>query len=1026
MLSVSLVVIRKLRSLCALALVSSIAGAGCSEGNRARDLTDGGPDGGQCFEYFPRGGVPEGGTYAATGALRVNEVVTNNDGAWVDEAGETDDFIELVNAGPETKLFSGYSIGDRPGQVTRLPDFELAPGQTKLVWADDTPAQGPFHVPFKLSSEGSPVFLWENGCSLADHVQVPALKPNDSFTRIPGGTGPFTSCRYATPERDNGTRCEPPPPPNIGVDVVYAPYTWTDPSPKPNGPLVLSELALEPAAFVEVLNASDAPVTLADYSLKLATTGPGVPFPISTEGVTLAWPSGTPALAPGARVVVPVTSADTKALHADPAFEGAVTVFHGADPAPSDRIDFMRWKPGASLARPGDATGFPRFCQTPTPGASNSGCVPVPSRDTGDRLRYLSTPADFEALAEGGTELGEAAVKFVIDMQMGDAVHLLGTRAWALHYSWVREHIYGQPRLDRCDPMKAAEFNQGWAIFSQDEYFRVDGRRFLLGTLIRHQNGTKTVEFTPGDAISAEQMKRAFFTITQHVADPAEWKIRPTEARQVAELRKIEGQAPLIGPNGAYTGMTYQPLTATVGFGTLKFTTATELETAELGPRVIVITDDVPNESAFMGGLITEAFQTPLAHVNVLSRSRNTPNMALRGAKTHPRIQPFIGKLVRLEVRSADFDLREATPEEADAFWQSRRPTGPKVVAPRDLSVRGVTPLDARSYGDMPSVGSKAAGLAELYRVNVPGDFCPPGSVPLIVPQQAFAVPFAHFVEHFEASGAKALLEELEQDPAFRADPEKHVAGLEQVRQKMLQHRVEPTFLKELVAAVDTRFGTRAVRLRSSSNTEDLATFNGAGLHESTSAEVDATGASIEDGLRVVWSSLWNTRAYDERDFANIDQLSAAMGVLVHEAFRSEAAQGVAISRNALHATRADQYYLNAQVGEASVTNPAPGVTSDEIVYTPPPRVSQADYRSRSSLTRGADVLSFPEIRGLGCVLGAIHRHFQPLVDPTNENRLYAMQIEWKLLKPDRIPLVKQARPYTFGSLEVPQDCREF
>lgn len=1028
MLHATLVVIYRLRSAARVAaLLSCIAGVGCSESGRARDLTDAGPDGGQCFSYFPRRGVlPEGGTYAAPGPLRINEVVTNNDGAWVDEEGETDDFVELVNAGPETLVFSGYSIGDRPGISVPLPDFELAPGKTKILWADDTPAQGPFHLPFKLSSEGSPVLLWQNACSLADYVEVPALKPNDGFARIPSNTGAFAQCRYATPDRDNGTRCEPPPPPDIGVDVEYAPFTWTNPLPTIAGPLVLSELALNPAAFVEVVNAGDAPVTLAEYSLRLAKTEPGVPFPTSTEGVQLAWPTGTTTLAPGARVSVPVTSADTAALRADPHFEGAVTIFHGADLAPSDRIDFMQWKAGTSLARTPDATGIPRFCEAPTPNAGNDGCKPLASRGTGDRLRHLSTPADFEALAEGGTELGESAVKFVIDMQMGDAVHLLGTREWALHYTWVREHIYKQPRLDRCDPVQSAEFNQGWAIFSQDEYFRVNERRFLLGTLIRHQNGTKTVEFTPGDAITAEQMMRAFFIVTRHTEDPTEWKIRPTEARQVAELRKIEGQAPLMGPNGAYTGMTYQPLTATVGYGVLRFTSAAELETAELGPRVIVITDDVPNESAFMGGLITEAFQTPLAHVNVLSRARNTPNMALRGAKTHPRVQPFIGKLVRLEVRSADFELREATAEEADAFWQSRKPTGPKLVAPRDLAVRGIVPLDTKAYGDMPSVGSKAAGLAELYRVRIPADFCPPGSVPLVVPQQAFAVPFSHYVDHFEASGARALLEQLEQDPEFRADPVRHVEGLGQVREKMLKHRVDAAFLQTLRGAIEARFGTRPVRLRSSSNTEDLATFNGAGLHESTSAEVDATGASIEDGLRLVWSSLWNTRAYDERDFANIDQLSAAMGVLVHEAFRSEAAQGVGISRNALHATRSDQYYLNAQIGEASVTNPAPGVTSDEIVYTPPPRNPQADYRSRSSLTHGADVLSFPEIRGLGCALGAIHRHFQPLVDPKNENRLYAIQIEWKLLKPDRIPLVKQARPYTFGSLEVPQDCREF
>jgi hypothetical protein len=1009
----------------------------CSEHGPARDLTDAG---GQCVEYFPRRSSTsseDGGPFVATGALRINEVITNNDGAWVDEQGETDDLIELVNAGTETQTFSGYSISDRAGSATKLPDFELAPGKTALVWADDAPEQGAMHVPFKLSSGGTSVFLWSNACSLADRVDVPSLPANESYARVPSGAGSFVECRYATPERDNGSRCEPPPPPNITDDVVYAPYTWTDPLPKIKGPLVLSEMALNPPVFIEVLNASSATVTLADYGLRLSTTGPGMPFPAANEGLAFDWPAGIDALAPGQRISVPVTEANIRAVRAGGRFEGVATISstQSADAAPSDRIEFDQWASGAALARSPDANGIPRFCTVATPGKENTECTPVLSRTLDDRLRYLSTPGDFQALAEGGTEVGEAAVKFVVDMNaigastpadQPDAVYLLGTKQWALHYTWIREQIYDEPHLDRCDPLQSQEFNTGWAIFSQDEYFRVEGRRFLLGTLIKHLNGTKTVEFTPGDAISAEQMQRAFFAVTRHVEKPDEWMIRPTEARQVTELRKLEGKAPLIGPNGAYTGITYQPLTATVGFGTLQFIPATDLETAELGPRVIVVTDDVPNESAFMGGLITEAFQTPLAHVNVLSRARNTPNMALRGAKTDPRVQPLIGKLVRLEVRASDFDLREATAEEADAFWQSRKPTGPKLVPPRDLSVRGVTPLDSQAYGSMPSVGSKAAGIAELYRVAIAADYCPPGSVPLIVPKQAFAIPFAHYVEHFEASGARALLEELERDPAFRADPKKHVDGLAEVREKVLRYPVEPGLLKDVVAAVESRFGTKTVRLRSSSNTEDLATFNGAGLHESTSAEVDTNGASIENSLRLVWSSLWNTRAYDERDFGNIDQSAAAMGVLVHEAFHSEAAQGVGISRNALHATRSDQYYLNAQVGEASVTNPAPGVTSDEIVYTPPPRTPQADYRSRSSLTHGKDVLTFPEIRGLGCALGAIHRHFQPLVDPKNENRLFAMQIEWKLLKPDRIPLVKQARPYTFGSLEVPQDCREF
>ena len=49
--------------------------------------------------------------------------------------------------------------------------------------------------------------------------------------------------------------------------------------------------------------------------------------------------------------------------------------------------------------------------------------------------------------------------------------------------------------------------------------------------------------------------------------------------------------------------------------------------------RMIVLTDDVPNDIPFVGGLITEAFQTPLAHVNVLSQNRGTPNAALLNAR---------------------------------------------------------------------------------------------------------------------------------------------------------------------------------------------------------------------------------------------------------------------------------------------------------------------------------------------------------------------------------------------------------
>ena len=46
--------------------------------------------------------------------------------------------------------------------------------------------------------------------------------------------------------------------------------------------------------------------------------------------------------------------------------------------------------------------------------------------------------------------------------------------------------------------------------------------------------------------------------------------------------------------------------------------------------------DEAPNDISVVQGIITEEFQTPLSHVNVLSQNRKTPNMGLRNAMSTP------------------------------------------------------------------------------------------------------------------------------------------------------------------------------------------------------------------------------------------------------------------------------------------------------------------------------------------------------------------------------------------------------
>ena len=520
-------------------------------------------------------------------------------------------------------------------------------------------------------------------------------------------------------------------------------------------------------------------------------------------------------------------------------------------------------------------------------------------------------------------------------------------------------------------------------------------------------------------------MRDAFYAVTSLTYDPFEWTLRPQNNAQVSRVRTIEGTLPLVGPKAPFEHLVFQGLTPGIAFGTLTFINTAELENATLGNRVIVITNDVPNDIDYVAGLITEAFQTPLAHVNILSQSRNTPNMALPNAAETPEFKNLLGKLVRLEVNEGGYQIRGATLEEAELFWDEQQTTGDRLVPRLDALTETLVDLQNASMEHLPTIGAKAAQLAELFKIDQSRASCPEGAA-FALPEQAFAIPMAFYLEHMQSSGAQEYIDALLEDDLFQTDLDYRKLSLQAVRQMILQQPVNPQRLSTVKNWVSERFGNKRVRFRSSSNTEDLAEFNGAGLYESISAELDDDERQVDDAMRTVWASLWKLRAVEERINANIDQSSVAMGILVHLAFTNERANGVAVGRNILAPTRTDQYYFNSQAGEASVTNPAPGVITEQLIYQWPPRTPTLTYQSYSSLLQNTRVITTAEARALACSVDTIQDHFRGLLDPFEENRWFTIETEFKLLGEERQLLIKQARPYQLGSLDIPNDCREF
>jgi len=946
--------------------------------------------------------------------LRINEVVSQNEGVFIDEQGETDDYIELYNTSSRAQSLSDYFIVDDGGERD-LPDLSVGPHGRLLVWADGSPEQGPLHLGLKVSSRGETLRLVRKDGVEMDRVDVPALAEHHAYARMPDGVGRFVDCGWATPARANGESCGPQNFEEPSDDVTFAPYAWLGAWPPVSLPLALSEARLEPDGFVELTNSTNRSVSLDAYELWVAPHAAGNPWPVAAESVVVALPSRE--LGPGERLSVELSAEVLAPITSNPRTEGVFTLAETGG-AVVDRLDFSSWPAGAALARFPEPEGSYRFCSNATPGSANASCDELESRPVSDHERRLFTPSDFHALAKGRRGVGIESVEFIIDMQGGDVVTFLNSADWDLHYTFVREVIQGLPHLDRCDPAQHLEYNQGWFAFSQTEYFQVEGRRYLLGTLVRHAGSDySTVEFAAGDTISPEQMRRAFFTVMKNVSDPKIWLVRPTEPDQIQRLRSIEGTLPAVGPNAPFQDITFQALTPALAFGTLKFVRADEIRTTPLGPRDIVVTDNVPNDIPLIGGLVTEAFQTPLAHVNILSRGRGTPNMALKNARHDPRLAPLFGTLVRLDVNATDFSIAPADAEEALAFWDSRKPDGPPRMPRLDTTTRGVVPLEERGLRDIPSIGGKAAQVAELLHVP----FCA-GRVS--VPNRPFAIPMLHSLEHFEKSNARALLDELVKDPKFLAEPLVRERGLSRVRTLITTHPMDPALLRDVEQAIGERWVGQPVRFRSSSNTEDLPGFSGAGLYTSEGVDVEDLDTGVENAIREVWASLWSRRGFDEREYSGVDQHSVAMAVLVHPAYHSEVVNGVAVSRDALEPTRGDRYYINAQIGEALVTNPAPGIDSDEITFDPY-RPPYAMYHSHSTFSPSEPVMSQAELAFLACNLAALNQYFRPRLDPMEQNPWFAVDIEFKLMGPERALVIKQSRSYSFGE-ETPTSWCDF
>jgi Phosphoenolpyruvate synthase/pyruvate phosphate dikinase len=154
---------------------------------------------------------------------------------------------------------------------------------------------------------------------------------------------------------------------------------------------------------------------------------------------------------------------------------------------------------------------------------------------------------------------------------------------------------------------------------------------------------------------------------------------------------------------------------------------------------------------------------------------------------------------------------------------------------------------------------------------------------------------------------------------------------LEELRSTIQNGKFDPALRRRIVLRWKTQLGGRPVFIRSSSNSEDLPNFSGAGLY-STKANVREADKII-DAIKYVWASLWNFQAYEARVRNYVSQDDVYMSALIQLGIDMNKG-GVMITKDPFDNANKNAVYISAVCGHNSKVVDNDGIP-EQILFNP-------------------------------------------------------------------------------------------
>ena len=505
--------------------------------------------------------------------------------------------------------------------------------------------------------------------------------------------------------------------------------------------------------------------------------------------------------------------------------------------------------------------------------------------------RQIRNQAEFDAYSEQVAD--ERFTKLIIDVRTGE-VYYFDVNVYAVHTDFVFSEIYREPQ----SPERLADF-----LANYDE----DKPEFMLLYLVHHiTQDLWTFAFWEGDRMRPEHIREAHQRLGETFFDADKLHFRPDSMWHREVAAKVRETVPVITNEEVYQQTTYQLFNEGARVGVLRIIENIpddELVRLTYKPEEIIVVAEALPTLTVVSGIIAEEFSTPLSHLGLRARAWGIPHVGLKNAAQVFR--PLAGEVVFFEASQHGYSLREASAAEI-AAWKAQSQRKREVqIPPADLEREDLASLDELRAGDSSAYGAKAANLGEIVRARLKGFEVPAG----------LAIPIRYYLQHMEHHGLQVQAMALLTDDRFQEDGDRRREALEALRAAIVERPIDDALLDAVIArakALGLWGPEQGLFVRSSTNAEDLPGFNGAGLYDTVPNVLGR--AALGRAIKEVWASVWNLRAFEERQFYGIDHRAVYGAVLVQRGVNATAA-GVLITTNIYDREDTTTYTINAKTG---------------------------------------------------------------------------------------------------------------